>query len=72
MDSNSCVKRIDRFTSRRGTPSMIRFYNGTHSVGAKAELRLHFEKLNTNNIAAEVAHNGKKRRFNPVRHILVV
>ena len=35
MDTNSCVMAIERFVSRRGTPSKIWSDNGTNFVGAE-------------------------------------
>ena len=65
MDASSCVMGVERFVSRRGTPSIIWSANGTNFVGAEKELRENIEKLNTINIAVELAHKGIKWRFNP-------
>ena len=40
MDTSSCVMAIERFISRRGTPSIIWSDNGTNFVGAEKELFL--------------------------------
>ena len=65
MDASSCVMGVDRFVSRRGTPTIIWSDNGTNFVGAEKKLRENIEKWNTTNIAVELAHKGNKWRFNP-------
>ena len=65
MDTSSCVMRVERFVSRRGTPAMIWSDNGTNFIGAEKELRESIEKWNVVNIAAELARKGIKWRFNP-------
>ena len=56
---------VKRFVSRWGTPAMIWSDNGTNFLGAEKELRECVEKWNTLNIAAELANEGIKWRFNP-------
>ena len=65
MDTSSCVMGVAWFVSRRGTPAMIWSHNGTNLIGAEKELRESIEKWNVVDIAAELAHKGIKRRFNP-------
>ena len=65
MDTSSCVMGVERFVSRRGTPTMLWSDNGTNFIGAEKELHECVEKWNTLNIAAELAHNGIKWRFGP-------
>ena len=38
MDTSSCVKGVERFVSRRGTPAMIWSDDGTNFIGAEKEL----------------------------------
>ena len=67
MDTSSCVMDtvmgVERFVSRRGTPSMIWSDNDTNFIGAEKELRETVEKWNNVNSAAELAHKGVKWRF---------
>ena len=65
MDTSSCVMGVERFVSRRGTPTMLWSDNGTNFIGAEKELHECVEKWNTLNIAAELAHKGINWRFNP-------
>ena len=64
MDASSCVKGVERFVSRRSTPSIVWSDNGTNSVGAEKELRKNIQKLNTINFAAKFAHKDVKWGFN--------
>ena len=63
MNASSCVMGVERFVSRRGTPTIIWSDNGTNFFGAEKELRENIEKWNTINIAVELAHKGIKLRF---------
>ena len=65
MDTSFCVMGVERFVSRRGTTAMIWPDNGTNFIGAEKELRECIEKLNTINIAAELANKGIKWRPKP-------
>ena len=56
---------FERFVPRRVTPAMIWSNNGTNFISAEKELQESFEKWNVVNIAAELAHNSIKWRFNP-------
>ena len=44
MDTNSCVKGVERFVSRRVTPDMIWSDNGTDFIGAEKEFQESIEK----------------------------
>ena len=46
MDTSSCVMAIERFISRRGTPSIIWSDNGTNFVEAEKELLLCIKNWN--------------------------
>ena len=65
LDTSSCVIGIERFVSRRGTADLISSDNGINFIEAEKKLRESVGKWNIVNIAAELAHKGLKRRFNP-------
>ena len=46
MYTSSCVMAIERFISRRGTPSIIWSDNGTNFIGAEKELLLCIKNRN--------------------------
>ena len=39
LETDSFINALRRFTSRRGTPKLIRSDNGTNLVGAEKEIR---------------------------------
>ena len=55
---------MERFVCHKDTFAIIWLEHDTNFVGAEKELRGNVEKWNTIYIAAELAHNGIKRRFN--------
>ena len=65
MNTSSCVMRMERFASRRGTPAMIWSDNGRNFIGAEKEFLDCIEKWNPLNIAAVLAHKDIEWRFNP-------
>ena len=64
MDTSSSVMAIERFFSRRGTPSIIWSDNGTNFVGAEKELLLCNKNRNAEALLSLV-HKGIKWKFNP-------
>ena len=64
MDTSSCVMAIERFISRRGTPSIIRSDNGTNFVRAKKELLLCIKKWNAE-APLSLVHKGIKWKYKP-------
>ena len=65
MDTSSCVIGVERFVSRRCTPTIIWSDNGANLVGAEKELRENIEKWNAIIIAVKLAHKDIKWRCNP-------
>ena len=65
MNTSSCVMRVERFISRRGSPAMMWSHNDTNFIGADKELCECIEKWIPINIAAELAHKSIKCRLNP-------
>ena len=65
MDPSSCVMEVELLVSSRGTPAMIWSDNGTNYIGPEKELRVSIENWNTVINAAQLAHKGKKIKFNP-------
>ena len=64
LDTSSCVMCVERFTARRGTPTTIKFDNGTNFVGAQKELIACVESRN--NLAPTVFfQKGIKWNFIP-------
>ena len=59
MDTSSCVMAIERFISRRGTPSIIWSDNGTNFVGAEKELLLCIKNWNAE-APLSLVHKGIK------------
>ena len=55
---------IERFISRRGTPSIIWSDNGTNFVGTKKELFLCFKNWNAE-ASLSLVHKGSKWKYNP-------
>ena len=51
MDTSSCVMGIERFVSRRGTPSVIWSDNGTNFVATEKELLQNVLEWNHQSIA---------------------
>ena len=64
MDTSSCVMAIERFISRRGTPSKIWSDNGTNFVGAEKELLLCIKNWNAE-APLSLVHKGIKWKYNP-------
>ena len=64
MDTSSCVMAIERFISRRGTPSIIWSDNGTNFVGAEKELLLCIKNWNAE-APLSLVHKGIKWKYNP-------
>ena len=64
MVTSSCVMAIERFISRRGTPSIICSDNGTNFVGAKKELLLCIKNWNAE-APLSLVHKGIKWKYNP-------
>ena len=64
MDTSSCVMAIERFNSRRGTPSIISSENGTNFVGAEKELLLCIKSWNAKS-PLSLVHKGIKWKYNP-------
>ena len=65
MDASSCVMGVEWFVSRWGAPAIFWSDNGTNFVSAEKELRENIGKMNTINIAVELARKVIKWRFNP-------
>ena len=69
MDASSCLMGVERFDSRRVTPSTIWSDNGirhgTNFFCAEKEQRENIDEWNTINITAELAHKDIKWRFYP-------
>ena len=63
MDTSSCVMAIERFFSRRVTPSIIWSDNGTNFVGAEKELLLCIKNWNAE-APLSLVHNGFKWKNN--------
>ena len=66
MDTSSFELTIERFISRRGTPSIIWSDNGTNFVGAEKDLILCIENWNTE-APLSLVHKGIKWKYNPPR-----
>ena len=64
MDTSSCVMAIERFISRRGTPSIIWSDNGTNFVGAKKEILLCIKNWNAE-APLSLIHKNIKWKYNP-------
>ena len=64
MDTSSCVMAIERFISRRGTPSITWSDNGTNFVGAEKELLLCIKNWNAE-APLSLVHKGIKWKYNP-------
>ena len=59
-DTSFCVRGVERFVSRWGTPAMIGSDNSTNFIGAEKDVQ-----WKTFNTATELAYRGVKWRFNP-------
>ena len=66
LDTSSCVMAIERFVSRRGTPSIIWSDNGTNLVGAEKELLLCIKNWNTE-APLSLVRKGLKWKYNSPR-----
>ena len=64
MNNSSFVLGVERFVSRRGTLDIIWSDNCTNFIGAEKEHHECTEKRNVRHIAAELAHEGYKWKFN--------
>ena len=64
IDKSSCVMAIERFISRRGTPSIIWSDNGTNFVGAEKELLLCIKNWNAE-AALSLVDKSIKWKYNP-------
>ena len=65
MGTSSCVMGIERFVSRRGTPSVIWSDNGTNFVATEKELLQNVLKWNHQSIAESMVKKGVNWKFNP-------
>ena len=71
MDTSSCMMAIERFFSRRGTPSINWLDNGTNFVGAEKELfcasKIGTQKLHcrsyTKALSGSIRHGGLWERM---------
>ena len=66
LDTSSCVMVIERFVSRRGTPSIIWSDNGTNLVGAEKELLLCIKNWNAE-VPLSLVRKGLKWKYNSPR-----
>ena len=64
MDTSSCVMAIERFNSRRRTPSIIWSDNGTNFVRAEKEVLLSIKNWNAE-ASLSLVHKGIKWKYNP-------
>ena len=64
MDTSSCVMAIERFISKRRTPSIIWLDNGTNIVEAEKELLLCIKNWNAE-APLSLVHKGIKWKKNP-------
>ena len=71
MDTSSCVMAIERFISRRGTPSRIWLDNETNFVGTEKELLLCIKNWNTE-APLSLVNKSIKWKYNPPTHHIKV
>ena len=66
-----CVKGIERFIARRGTPSAIWLVNGKNFVGAEKKLLACIKNCN-GMASSNFAHKGVPWKINPIKAVLRV
>ena len=65
LDTDSFIKCLQRFSSRRGTPRLIRSDQGRNFVGAERELREEADKWDKDIIQNHLNHHKIEWLFNP-------
>ncbi len=65
MDISSCVMGIERFTARRGFPSVILSDIGTNFIGAEKELLQLVHNWDQAQISTSLVSKGIRWKFNP-------
>lgn len=65
LESDSFLNGLVRFSSRRGVPEEVRSDNGTNFVGAVAELKKEYARLDKSQLVAGARKKGIIWSFNP-------
>ena len=65
MDTSSCVMGIERFSARRGTPSVIWSDNGTKFVASEKELMYNINSWNQQVLNDALLKRRINGKFNP-------
>ena len=65
MDTNSCVMAIERFTARRGIPSVLWSDNGTNFIASEKELLQNISSWNQQVLSETLVKKRILWKFNP-------